>query len=106
MTDFNGPVGEHTRTRWTCGCDWCGQPIRVGERYNAWGSRYEGEFAYIRMHVDCYAEGYRKVNWRDWDYQWAMRENVRGLPVTQDDWSGFTEQQKDDWLGSTVEVEP
>lgn len=51
MSDFGD--GRTVRARKEFTCQWCHDPIRVGERHFRFTGKWQGEFQDWRMHSDC-----------------------------------------------------
>lgn len=51
-TDFNSntaPVARKVHR-----CEWCGEPIPIGEKHVKFSGKWEGDFQSWRMHPECY----------------------------------------------------
>ncbi len=55
-------------------CEWCGEPIHVGERHPQFVGQWDGEFQHWRMHSECYGA----VNWDDLVDGFMPYEHARG----------------------------
>lgn len=42
-------------------CEWCGQPIPVGEKHAHFVGKWEGEFQNWRMHSECLSANERDI---------------------------------------------
>lgn len=56
MTD-----GERVATK-EHACEHCDQPIHNGERYRFWQGRWDGEWQYTKMHMDCFEASQHEVD--------------------------------------------
>lgn len=52
MSEFGSYL--YPRARKQHRCEWCGEPIPVGEKHTQYVGKWEGEFQNWRMHNECF----------------------------------------------------
>lgn len=83
--DFIGDATKRTRRGKPCPCEWCGQIIETGSAYYTYAQVWEGDFSHMRMHNECYEDGYKELDWQHYDNEFMTRDMQRGQPASQDD---------------------
>ena len=58
-------------------CDWCYDLIQIGEPYEAYSWRDEGDFGRVILHRECYAATQEIANWNGFFY-WSPGCYSRG----------------------------
>ena len=76
MTD-----GERVSTK-EHACEHCDQPIHKGERYRFWQGRWDGEWQYTKMHLDCFEACQHEVD-ADPDGSLCPEMHRRGMTCRQ-----------------------
>jgi hypothetical protein len=73
MSDFGD--GKYIKTRTKHRCDWCFEPILIGESAYFYTGRYDDEWQNWYMHPECY-DAFMKDAYTD-DYTFSPGEGTR-----------------------------
>lgn len=65
-------------------CNWCGEEINIGERYQAIACKYEGDFGRAKFHPECHKAGLKYYN-SDNNGEYEPYEFKRG--TTESKWN-------------------
>lgn len=58
-------------------CDWCGEEILKGEKYNYWTGIFYNEFQANKMHLECHSAYCSQEN-GEWADGYIPHEHKRG----------------------------
>jgi len=58
-------------------CDWCGEPILIGEMYHKTAGIFEGDFQHNAFHPECVAACHEHCRKNDGEFDPRSSENIR-----------------------------